>query len=72
MAFTLTCSGPITIDASYRPVCVDGWVIEELQSIYMDNTEFLDLWSIIIPLFVAAVGVRYVISVFKTDPGRHG
>ena len=71
MPFSLTCSGPITVDASGTPSCVDGWIVEELQTIYMDSTEFLDLWSIIIPLFVVAVGVRYVISVFQINPGRN-
>lgn len=70
MASTLTCSGAITVDANNRPKCVDGWIVEEINT-YLTASEFTDLWAIIIPMFVAAVGVRYLLNVFNLNASRN-
>ena len=69
MSFTLTCSGPITVDLDNEPACADGWIIEEYNT-WMTAAEFDDLWPSLLLLFVTAVGVKYVIRMFWQNAGR--
>lgn len=71
MAFTLTCSGDITVDVDYKPECVDGWIVEPVNTGYMTVEDFSDLWPSIILLFVVAFGIKLVIRTVSQNAGRN-
>ena len=61
-AQTLTCSGAVTIDTSFRPVCVDGWTLEPVETGYLTNQDFYDLWGPLVGLLVAGYIVKRLLA----------
>lgn len=64
MAHLLGCTDPITFDQAGVATCASGWVsVEESSSIVgiTEQTDFLEVSVAITGMFLAAVGVRFIL-----------